>query len=246
MSRSINSDTRGASVKKIIPDPEIYKGLCLATLTGVELGTAEIKNDSSWVDFQGKVIPRITFIFTEKVASKDKEEGMYFRSFSAYPDVFNPDNEWQWNTLSQTLKHFIDVLSENEFKDEYAALLDLKLEEEKSYEVDDQIKVWQSFFDGVIKVFRGSKKEGLPELIGKIVWMKLLLDVKGRQVNNGDFGLSGFPGDGVIELYKENISPTIRINISKGENIMPKAYEEPDPIAETGNDTSGKRPEFMK
>ena len=250
MSRSINKETRGASTKKIVPNPDINKGLVLATLTNVELGNAEIKEDSNWLEFRGFTVPRITFIFLEKVVNVNIEPGMYFKSYTAFPDLFNSEKEWQWDVMAQTLKHFIDILSENNFKDEYSELLDLKLEEGKEYTVEEQIKAWTNFFNGVITVFNGDKKKGLPALINKDVWIKLLLDVKGQKVNKGDYGMPSYPGEGIIELHKENSMPSLRVNVSKGENIIPRTYEEPTDLGsitpKIGAAPTGERPAFMQ
>lgn len=246
MGKSINSETRGASIKKIVPTPDVNKGLAIATFTDVDLGEAKIKEDSAWVDFRGLSVPRITFVFTEKIATKDKEQGMYFKSYTAFPDVFDADKQWQWDSLAQTVKHFIDILSENKFLDQYADLLNLNIDESGSTSVEDQLKAWKTFFEGIVKVFKGDKKAGLPTLIGKEIWLKLILDIKGIKVNSGDFGLPGYPGDGIIELYKEGVNPSIRVNISKGENIIPREYAEPTLLGvKSASAPAGNKPSFM-
>jgi len=248
MGKGISKETRGASVKKIVCKPEINDGLALMTLTDVDVAQAEIKEDSSYVEFRGMKVPRLTFVFTEKTMSDKEEAGMYFKSYMPNPNIFDSDNEWKWDTMAQTVKHFIDVLSDDNFKDEYEPLLNIAMDEGKEYEPKDQIEAWDGFFKGVQKVFKGHKKEGLPELIGKVVWAKLLLDVKGSKTNNGDFGMSNYPGDGLIEVYKEGVSPTLRINIAKGESIVPKVYEEPtklEAVPVAGQAATGSKPAFM-
>lgn len=249
MGKSINKETRGASVKKIVCKPDVNGGLALVVLSDVDVANAEIKQDSSYVEFRGMEVPRLTFVFTEKVIGNE-EAGMYFKSYMPNPEIFNSDNEWKWDTMAQTMKHFIDVLSEDNFKDEYADLLNLPMDEGKEYTAEEQIAAWATFFKGVQKVFKGNKKEGLPVLLNKITWAKLLLDIKGTKVNGGDFGMSNYPGDGLIELYKEGTAPSLRINIAKGESIVPRVYEEPTklgaPTADASGTAPGERPDFMK
>lgn len=249
MGKGITKKTRGASIKKITPKPDVNKGLCLGTLTNVEVGSAEVKEDSSYIDFRGKSVPRLTFIFTEKAIKKDQEQGMYFHSYMAYPNVFEKSMEWKWDTMAQTIKHFIDVLSEDNFVEAYESLLSFDLEEGKEYSAEEIIAAWKKFFDGVVKVFKGNKKDGLPELIGKDVWMKLLLDFKGKQVDRGNFAMPGYPGDGIIELFKEGETPSLMINIAKGESIIPKEYSAPSasPAPQsTQPQGGGAMPDFMK
>lgn len=246
MSRQITKDTRGASIKKMVPSPEVNGGLSIGTLTSVDLGIAKIGEDSSYVSFRGMEVPRITFVFTEKVSDANKEPGMYFHSYTAYPDSYKDEDAWRWDAMAQTVKHFIDVFSADEFKDEYADLLLLDIKE--GMEVADEVKAWEGFFKGVKTIFDGHKSKGLPKLVEKDVWMKLIMDIKGKQVNRGDFGLSSYPGDGIVELYSETAKPTIRINVAKGENIIPKEYKEPTSLDAPGGaaPTGDKMPDFMK
>ena len=245
MAKSINKETRSTSIKKFIPDAAVNDGLVKGVLIAVEKREAEIKIDSNWEVFRGMKVPRLSFVFEEFDNDKDQEPCRYIHSFLAYPldPSKSEKDDWQWNQLSQTLKHFIDVFTEDKFLDEYVPLLEL---DDTNTDVDAQIKAWDNFMDGVVTIFNGDGKK-LPKLVGKKVWMKLLLTFKNNKVNNGDFGMPSYPGDGVVELYTDKKKPNLRINITKGESITVTPYKAPDAMADISNNAStGDMPSFMK
>jgi len=245
MAKGITKDTRSVSLKKFVPNPEINNGLVKAVLTDVTIGEAEIKQDSSWELFRGKKVPRLSFIFEEFDHDKDLEPCRHIHSYTAYPmDANIPEREnWQWNQIAQTLKHLIDVFSEDDFKDEYAELLAL---DDTKTDFEGQLEEWTKFMNGVATVFKGDGKK-LPALVGKKAWLKLLLTFKGKVVNNGDFGFPQYPGDGIVELYKEGVKPSLRVNVTKGEGIVATPYKSAKDLNENNNNAaSGDVPAFMK
>ena len=234
MAKGINNETRSTSLKKFKADPSKNRGLCIGALTDVTVSTAEIKEDSSMETFRGLSVPRLNFVFESRKDPKGVKPSTYIHSFLAIehtPENMT-DGAWRWDQLSQTIKHFLDVYRNNkEFTEKEVKMLLVDFEEEdengvfKEQPADVVIKAYKKFFDNVVAMFKPDGKAIYKDENGKdkIVWMKLLLDIKGRQVNNGDYGFTGFPGEGLIELYQDGVEPSLSINIAKAENIIPKA-----------------------
>lgn len=237
MPKGISNATRGTSLKKFKADPMINNGLLIAGLVDVTVTDAEIKDESSMTSFRGMKIPRLNFVFESQKDPQGVKKSTYIQSFMAIEHI--PENHeekgkgaWRWDQLTQMIKHFLDVYRDNkDFTKEEEAKLIVDFEDEdengifKDQPGDVVAKAYQKFFDNVVSLFKPNDKAIYLDANGKplVLWMKLVVDIKGNKVNNGDFGFSGFPGEGVIELHKEGVQPSIYINVGKGENIIPSA-----------------------
>lgn len=262
MAKGISNETRSTSLKKFKPHPSKHNGLCIGTLTDVTVSEAEIKEDSNMETFRGCKIPRLNFIFESRKDPKGVKTSTYIHSFMAieHTPVTYGKETWRWDQLSQTVKHFLDVFRDyKELTSDEVKLLTVDFEEEdennifKEQPAEVVIEAYTKFFNNIVQLFKPDGKGIYKDVNGKekLVWMKLLLDIKGHNINNGDYGFSGFPGEGLIELYQETIPPSISINIAKGENIIPKAAATPVPKVTSGitTDTAGDQsaiPDFMR
>lgn len=255
----IKKDTRGASSLKFNPDPAINDGLCLGALKAVAVGKAEFKEDQKgdYAEFAGKTLPTIQFVFEGLPARDGAGAPVHVHSYK--PVAIIPGDskyDWIYDGMFQTIKHFIDVLSDNNFRDEYEDLLELAIDTENGMTFEELEAAYTKFFNGVAAVFNGT--DTLPCLIKNangdavLLWIKLLLytaNSKGTVsiVNNGAPGFSNYPGDGLIELFVPNVAPQLRINIAKGESIIPKERTENKPTAPasttTGIPTSAGAPQ---
>jgi len=237
MAKGITNETRSVGLKKFKPSPEIRNGLCIGTLVDVNVGVAKIKNDSSMETFRNLEIPRLNFVFESRLDPEGVKTSTYIHSFLAIehtPESIIDGKDgglWRWNQLSQTIKHLLDVYRNNApFTENELKMLSVDFEDEVDGVFKEQpasivIAAYTKFFNNIVKLFKPGDKAIYKDANGKdiIVWMKLLLDIKGYFVNNGDFGFSSYPGEGLIEIYHQNIPPSLSINIAKGENIIPKA-----------------------
>lgn len=226
----INKETKGASVKLIMPDPKKFNGLVLMALSSVTVSESEQKKgEGDRADYIGQMIPRIDFNFIE-ISDKPGTPKVYRHQFSLIPHIPNSDKyQWLFDSMVQTIRHFLEIyISDDKWLDAYDELLVLKLEEGEM-EPSKVTAAYKEFFEGVAKVFNGDTKAKLPciyktkedKLIK--VWGKLLLYINNAEVNNGNPGFSNYPGDGILEKFIDNVKPSLRIKIEKGEDIIPRS-----------------------
>ena len=263
MAKGITNETRSTSQKKFKPDPAKWHGLCIGALVDVHVTDAEIKEDSGMSSFQGKTIPRLNFIFESRLDPKGVKKSVYVHSYLAQehtPESVTEDGDWRWRQLISTVKHLLDVYrDEKPFTSDEEKLMVVDFEdvnEDGVYlpqEADVIIDAFRKFFDNIVIMFKPDGKAIYKTPDGKdiLVWMKLLLDIKGAKVNNGDYGFPGFPGEGLIEKYVDGVPPSLSINISKAENIIPKAPTPagtPPPTSGQGNSQVSEEniPAFMR
>ncbi len=238
MSSKLGS-ARGAAVKKFTLDKNVNDGLVLLALEDVKVDTITLGDNTKEISFNGKELPRLSFIFRQANAQPGVRPAYYYHSFR--PVEHTEDNvlnkQWKYNQIMDYITHFHHVFAGRE---DYTAseleLANFPMEEinEKGefipQEADKVIAAWTTFFTGVAQMFNGygkkpvvlyKKEDGSP----KIVWAKLLLyeTIKGKvtEVNNGDPGMPNFVGDGTIELYIKGIKSSLRIKLEKGESIDP-------------------------
>ena len=233
----IRKDTRGASMLKFKPSMEVNDGLCIGYLKEITIGKAEYKDSQKgdYAEFAGKAVPTLNFVFEGMPEGKGHNAPIYVHSFKPMP-IVPGKYSWFYDSIFQTLKHFIDVYTMDNFLDAYEDLLCLEVDPETPMEFDELVAAYKEFFAGVVKVFNGDGAE-LPCIYrngkgeGILAWMKLLLYYNGKEVNNGSYGFSGYPGEGLIELYTPEVKPSLRIMIEKGESIIPKAKTSNAPVA---------------
>jgi len=244
----IKKDTRGASSLKFKLSPEQYDGLQLGCLKEVTKGEASYGDSQKghFAEFAGKTVPTVNFVFEGVPAVGSKVAPLYIHSYKPMP-IIAGTNEYAWfyDSMFQTIKHFIDVLSGDKFRDEYENLLNLAVNLEEGMTFEDLVEVYEEFIDGILTVFNG--KDELPSLIKDengnpiLIWMKMLLyyNAKGvtKEVNNGNAGFTGYPGEGLIELYVDGVKPNLRIQVEKGESIIPKVKTSNAPNAPLSQST---------
>lgn len=227
MSIKVNKDTRIGSIKQFSPDPKVFDGLCLGELVEVSKGSRQFKEDSESVAYRGKTLPRLTFHFQE--ITKDKSEpGHYFYNV----DVPTPDTKYVYS-FTEAYAQFI-----GHFADKFGMLdtfnLDIPIEKDKNYTGDQLADIYTKLIDYTVGFFNGEldgkgKKitNGKPIFKGKALAIKLLYYFKNKEVNNGNPGFPKFVGEGVIEVLRKTdngyVKPSIKVNVAKGEDIVPKA-----------------------
>lgn len=256
--RGITRETRGASVKKFNPTPEINDGLNLGFLTEVKMTKAVWDSDKDFAkQFKNKEVPRIAFVFNGDEDENGQSTGLYIHSFNALPAG---SEGWKYDQIFGYVKHFIDTFTEgmdeaqlDEYWNAIAPLLVLDLAEDEK-DADTILNAFAKFFEGIELVFNGGTKEmPLIKFVGydELLWIKLLLYSNGKEVNRGDFGMPNFVGDGVIEKYREGLPSRLSIKIQKGESIIPKekvaANVPPTASAPTATPAGGaNKPGFLK
>jgi len=233
----INKETRTTTAKEFKVSPEVNNGLAIGILDNVEVSTFTVKDDAKWIDYRGKEAVRLSLIFKEVPKEAGVEAGIYIHSYN-FIDHSNTDRNKFIAGMFQTIKHIIGVYKggvENITDAEYA-YLKLDLEDAKNYTAEEIIAAYTKFFNGVKTVIDGCTTKDIK------VWMKLLLYIKGSNVNGGKLGFTSYPGEGLIELYKQDVEPSLTIRIARQESIIPRSDSAPtSPIG----DGEIKRPSFL-
>ena len=264
MPKAINNETRGAAQKKFKPVPELNGGLCIGALVDVSITDAIIKPDSPMESFRNMTVPRLNFVFESRLDPPGVKPAIYVHSY--LPIEHTPSSvsttdggDWQWRSMSSGIFHMREVLVDGaaltpeqeaelavDFPDVDASGMYLPCDSEAV------VAAYRKFFEGVVKLFKPGDKAIYKDINGKdiILWIKLLLDINGKKMNNGDYGFALFPGEGYIEKFKQNIKPSLSINIAKGENIVPVAtLKAPTAVGKVAGGTTVKQddvPDFLK
>lgn len=245
--RGVGNQTRGTTRLKFDNRDAQPNGLFLGHLNSVEVREITIGEDTTGMpSFNGLSIPKIVFTFSsnEADASKRRYVILQFNAIESNADTIpGGKKEWTINQVFDYFKHFLNVyvLKGREMTPEEEAALSLSYEdfdEEGQYvPVDSETVIagWRSLFENYATMLNKGRdsepvyktKEGKPIAI----WMKLLRYVKSRKkdwqaVNNGDLSFPTFVGEGVIEIFKQNAAPVLKVDIIR-EDIKPRQIDTP-------------------
>lgn len=240
------ANARGTLRLKFSHEQAKPNGLFIAHLDSVVVKDILIGEDSTGMpSFNGLNIPQIQFTF----ASNEEEVGKRHyitRSFSAVESNANTipggKEDWKVNSIFDWIKHLLNVyvLRGRDLTEDEANALNLNFEdfdEQGEYvpvEPETVAAAWKVLFENVANIFNHGRDEQpyFKTKDGKNIpiWLKLVRYTrqgkKGwKAVDNGNLSLPTFVGEGVIEIYKQNVVPSIRLDIIK-ECITPKNVEE--------------------
>lgn len=147
------------------------------------------------------------------------------------------------------MKHYMDVfiLKGREMTEEEENALTLPFEdfdengEYISIPTEEVIAGWKTLFTNFVAIMRNDRVDnGIPvykksanEFI--TIWLKLLCCIKQKGAwkainsgrNAGDLAVPGFVGEGIIEIYKANALPTLRVDVSKESIILQEIAKTP-------------------
>jgi len=236
---------RGTQRLKFTHELAKPNGLFIAHLGSVDLTSITIGEDKTGMpSFNGLEIPRLALTFS---SNEDDIIKRHFQtlSFTAVESNVNTipgaKEGWKVDQVLDWVKHILNVFvfKGRELTDEEADALSLSFEdfdEQGEYvpvDPEDVIAGWKTFFENVENMLnRGN--EGKPTFKtkdGKVVplWIKLIRYTKNNKkgwqaVNNGDITFPTFVGEGAIEVFKQNLSPSIRVDSVK-EAIHPMNIE---------------------
>jgi len=232
---------RGTQRLKFTHELAKSNGLFIGHLASVEVSNILIGESTTGMpSFNGLEIPKIVFTFSsnEEDVNKRHYQTLQFTAIESNVNTIpGGKDEWKVNAIFDWVKHLLNVfvLKGRELTDEEANALSLSFEdfdEEGSYspiESEDVIAGWKTLFDNVENILnRGADdKPVYKSKDSKFItlWIKLIRYNKHRTkgwtaINNGDLSFPTFVGEGCIEIFKQNINPSIRIDIVK-ESILP-------------------------
>lgn len=238
------ANARGTVRLKFSHEHAKPNGLFIAHLDNVEVSEILIGEDSTGMpSFNGLSVPRLQFTFASNEEEVSKRHYVT-KSFTAVESNVNTipggKEDWKVNSVFDWIKHLLNVyvLKGRELTDEEADALSLNFEdfdENGEYvpvDAETVISSWKVLFENVAAMFNHSK-DGQPAYKTKdgkniAIWLKLLRYVRSKKswkaVDNGNLSLPTFVGEGVVEIYKQNVLPSIRIDVVR-ECITPKNLE---------------------
>lgn len=225
-------------------------GLFLGHLESVVVNTITIGEDKTGMpSFNGLEIPKLvlTFCSNELEVLKRKFVVLQFTPAESNVETIPGGKEsWKVDSVMDWLKHLMNVyiLKGRELTEDEEIALSLPFEDfdnEGAYvpvEPETVIAGWKSLFENFENIFNRSKdgncvyktKDGkdIP------IWMKLIRFRKNKgewkpivQGNSaGDLAFPPFVGEGCIEIWKQNVIPSIHLN-ALNETILPKEIAKP-------------------
>lgn len=246
--RGISNATTGtARLKFSENDANPSNGLFLAHVENVEITEATIGEDKTGIpSFAGLTIPFLNIYFASNDADANRRKYVRLRFSpveSSVETIPGGKSAWKVDRVLNWLKHILDVfvLKGREMTEEEIAALSLSYEdfdEQGEYvNVDGEtvVAAWKTLFENFVNILvRG--KDGAPYYKsndGKFitVWIKLLRYIKAgkkgwQEVDGGNLTFPQFVGEGAIELYKQNVPPVIRVDVTR-ENIRPMKLDKP-------------------
>lgn len=243
--RGVSNQTQAvAQLRFHEKDADARTGLFVGQLEEVRI---DWSNNEESKDFPSMNVPRITLHFTSTHAAANEKRHIYQTLFpvpSNVDTIPGGKEAWKVDNVLRWIKHILDVFylkgrELTEAEEDALALPFVDFDEEGNYVVVDPTDVvngYYAVFTAAVAMINGSFN--LPEgevakpcfktADGKAikVWMKLLRHKKTKNgwtnvAQNGELGFDGFIGNGVVEILKKDVAPTLRLDLAK-ESITPK------------------------
>lgn len=257
--RGISNQTVGTTRLKFSHTDARPNGLFIGHLDDVQITTVDIKEDSAGMpSFRGVALTRLVFTFAsnEEDVSKRKYQTLSFMPVESNVNTIpGGKEEWKITRIFNYLKHFLDVyvLRGQAMTDEMIDALSLGYDDTDDngdyVNVNPQIVAdsWKSLFENFVHIFN-TAKDGAPAWKTKDgknipVWMKLIRYVKAGKngwtpIANGQLSFPTYTGEGVIEIFVQNVVPSIKIDVVR-EAIKPMDVEKKKPNLAAPNAMGG-------
>lgn len=238
---------RGTTRMKFDTKHALPNGLFLAHLENVEVRDITIGEETSGMpSFNGLTIPQLVLTFASNEEDANKRKYAPPLRFSAVESnaetIPGGKGEWKVNQIFDYIKHILNVYvlkgrELNETEEEALALSFEDFDEEGNYiptEPEVVIAAWRQLFTNFATIMN-TGRDGSPVYKTKDnkfipVYVKLIRYFKANKsgwkaVSNGDLAFPTFVGEGVIEIYKQNVPASIRIDAIR-EDIRPRQIAE--------------------
>lgn len=239
-------NARGTTRLKFSHEQANRNGLFIGHLDSAVVSMIQIGEDKTGMpSFNGLEIPKLTITFAsnEEDVNKRHYQSLVFTAVESNSNTIpGGKDEWKVNSVFDWLKHILNVyvLKGRELSDAEANALSLPFEdfdeqgEYVSIEPEIVINGWKVLFENFASLIN-TGRDNQPYYKtkdGKDIptWLKMLRYVKTRKgwtpINNGDLAFPSFVGEGCIEIFKQNTTPSIRVDSVK-ESIIPMNVEKP-------------------
>lgn len=268
--RGVNNQTKAVAQLRFHEKDAAQNGLFIGHLDSVSVDWSV---NAEGKQFTGEKVPRVTLHFASNHDKATEQRHVYYTLNCVESNVNTipgGSEEWKVNNIFNWMKHILDVyyLKGREMTEDEESALSLPFEDfddEGNYvvvETEDVIKGYAFIFTNFVAMMNGSfnladgetAKPCFKTADGKFIpaWLKLLRHkkVKGEWKNvaqNGELGFDSFIGNGVVELLRKDVPPTVlRIDFAK-ESITPKETKKAPSIGapSTMNPMGGVMPGAM-
>lgn len=243
--RGISNQTVGTTRLRFSHTDAKANGLFVGHLEDVQLTKVDVKEDSAGMpSFRGIELSRLLFVFASNDEDKAKRRYQTL-SFMAVESNVNTipggKEEWKVTRIFNYLKHILDVFvlhgqPMTQDMEEALALDFVDFDENGEYSsVAPEVVAagWNKLFANFFNLFN-TAKDGAPAWKtkdGKFIplWIKLIRYIKSgkngwSEVDRGNLSFPTYPGEGVIEVYVQNVAPTIKLDATR-EAIRPMNIE---------------------
>lgn len=235
------ASARGTQRLKFTHELAKPNGLFIGHLESVRVTKINISESSTGMpSFNGLEIPRLVLEFASNESEKDKRHyvTLSFTAVESNVDTIpGGKSAWQVDRIFDYMKHILNVylLKGRELTEEENDLLSLSFEdfdENGIYtpvEVEKVVAAYNTLFENFAAMMNQGK-EDKPVYLDKDgkfinIWFKLIRYAKNKKgwtpIANGDLSFPTFVGEGIMEIFKTNTPPSIRVDVLK-ECITPK------------------------
>lgn len=253
--RGITNEVRAtARLKFSQRDANPQNGLFLGHIEDIKLVETTIGEESAGLpSFNGMTIPKVNIIFASNHKTANERRYVTQQLMLAESNVDTipgGKEEWKVNSVLQLMKHYMDVfiLKGREMTPEEEDALTLPFEdfdengEYVSVPVEEVIAGWKTLFTNFVAIMNNSNVENGVPVYKKsatepiTIWIKLLSCIKQKGAwkaiaggrNAGDLAVPNFVGEGIIEIYKSNTLPTLRVDVTKESITMKEVAKTPN------------------
>jgi hypothetical protein len=264
--RGVSNQTQAVAQLKFHEKDAAPNGLFIGHLEDVRVDWSVNADGGA---FAGIKCPRVTLHFASEHKNESEKRHVYQTLFpqpSSVDTIPGGKDAWRVDNVFNWIKHILDVYylkgREMTAEEEDALTLGFCDYEENNgvfeyVPVDtenDVIPAYRTLFDNFVAMMNGTFNLADGEVAkpcyktadGKFIpaWLKLIRHKKRKNewVNagqNGDLAFDGFIGNGVVELMKKDMPPTVlRLDLSK-ESITPKEVKKQPTIGAPGTNITG-------
>lgn len=243
--RGVSNKTQAVTQLKFHEKDAAQNGLFVGHLEEVRV---DWSNSEDSKDFPSMAVPRLTIHFASNHTNASERRHVYQTLFpipSNINTIPGGSEEWKVNNVFNWIKHILDVfyLKGRELTEAEEEALSLPFDDTDDngeyvvVETEDVLAGYRAIFEATASMLNGefnladgdTPKPCFKTADGKFVpcWIKLLRHKKRKNdwinvTQNGDLGFDTFIGNGVVELLKKDMPPTVlRIDHAR-ESITPK------------------------
>lgn len=239
--RGINNETRGTSRLKFDTRDAKNNGLFLGHLEDVKVTTFVPGEETTGMpSFNGLQVPRLTLTFASNEEEINKRRYVHLQ-FNAVESTANTipgkSEEWKVTLIFNWLKHILNVFvlkgrEMTEAEEDALSLNFVDFDENGEYvtvPAEQVIAGWTTLFSNFENIMNRGREGDKPvyrTADNKIIvlWLKLIRYFKSKnewkEVNRGDLSFPQFVGEGAIEIFQNNVLPSIKLDVTR-EKVSP-------------------------